>query len=385
MRTERISEKGMKPQIAEGKLRVSPNLSIYFSGKKTVFQNYYTRESFLSDPSALQVISVFNTSRTPSQATRLLPGFTRKSVLEIIEKLLNLGVLIRQGSEQETFDRKFRSAWLWPLAARNYHFSTKIREYSTREEDRQYFEKNLKGQKAPPIFKSYPTSVKTRLPQGSGSEAPFFATLKRRRTIRNFSGEPIGFKQFGRIVHTTWGRESYYETTAFGRLLHKTSPSAGGRHPIEVYAVVNNVEELGPGLYHYCVKDDSLELLKAGDLREKCVEYCAGQDWVKSASAVFFMTAIVARTQWKYRDPRAYRALLLDTGHLSQTFLLTSNAMGLGAFCIGIISDLLIEEDLGLDGVTETALFAVGVGRPTTKNHRRKHRRDGDDIREVPA
>jgi SagB-type dehydrogenase family enzyme len=381
MRSKKVNQRGNRTETAGGRLRVSPNLAVYFQGKKAVFQNYYTRESFLSDPSALQVISVFNTWKTPSQATRLLPGFTRKSVLEIVGKLQNLGILIRKGSEQETFGGKFRNAWLWPFSARSFHFSTKIREYSTREEDRRYFEKNLKGKKGPAIFKTYPGKAKTRLLGWSGSEAPFFATLRRRKTIREFSGEPISLKQFSRIVNTTWGRESYYETSAFGRLLHKTSPSSGGRHPIEMYTVVNNVDGLPQGFYHYSVRDDSLELLRAGDLREKCVEYCAGQDWVRNASAVFFMTAVVARTQWKYRDPRAYRAMLLDTGHLSQTFLLTSNALGLDAFCMGVIADLLIEKDLGLDGVSETVLFAVGVGKSASRNRSNIHKHDGEKTR----
>ena len=354
-------------QSIEEKLRVSPNLAVYFQGEKVVFQNHYTRESFLSDSEILQVVGAFNNWRTTSHALRLLPGFTRNSVFENVEKLRNLGILIKEGSEQELFSRKFRNGWLWPSAARSYHFSTKIEEYSTRDEDRRYFEKNLKGKKGPSIYKSYPAKPKIKLISGTGSKAPFFATLKRRRTTREFSGAPISLKQFSRIVKATWGRESYYETKAFGRLLHKTSPSAGARHPVETYAVVNSVDGLARGLYHYSVMDDSLELLKSGDLREKCVEYCAGQDWVRQASAVFFMTAVVARTQWKYRDPRAYRALLFDTGHLSQTFLLTSTALGLGAFCIGIIADLLIERDLGLDGVNETALFAVGVGIPAKK------------------
>jgi len=74
------------------------------------------------------------------------------------------------------------------------------------------------------------------------------------------------------------------------------------------------------------------------------------------------MTAVVERTAWKYRIPRVYRAFLLDAGHISQSFLLVSTALGLGAFCIGVISDLSIERELGIDGVNETAIFAVGVG-----------------------
>ena len=62
--------------------------------------------------------------------------------------------------------------------------------------------------------------------------------------------------------------------------------------------------------------------------------------------------------------PRVYRAFLLDAGHLSQSFLLVATALGLGSFCIGIFRDNLIEKELNLDGVSETVLFAVGVGHP---------------------
>jgi nitroreductase len=60
---------------------------------------------------------------------------------------------------------------------------------------------------------------------------------------------------------------------------------------------------------------------------------------------------------------------LLDAGHLSQSFLLVATALGLGAFCIGIVRDNLIEKELNLDGISETVLFVVGVGQPLGGHH----------------
>ncbi len=350
------------------KMRRSPHLVMYFQQGRLVFENYITRRRFESTSSACMLLSYFNTWKTPSQVVRPLTGYTRKSVLETIQRLLDHGLLIREGSDEDTLERKFRKDWLWPLASRYYHFTTKIDEsYATPDQIRQYYEKNLKGRRQPPIYKSYRGRPRVRLFAGSGVEAPLFSTLKHRKSVREFSGKPISFRQLSRIIYYTWGKISHYKTREFGLLLHKTSPSAGARHPVETYAVVNNVEGIGPGLYHYSVRNHSLELLKAGDFRERCVEYSAGQTWTRNASALFIMTAVVARTSWKYRVPRAYRAFLLDVGHLSQSFLLVSTALGLGAFCIGIICDTLIEKELNIDGVTETPLFAVGVGQPIEK------------------
>src|SRR5207244_12109318 len=110
-----------------------------------------------------------------------------------------------------------------------------------------------------------------QLVKGTAREAPCFATLRTRDSTRERSGKPINFNEMSRLAYYTWGRISSYKTREFGELLHKTSPSAGARHPIETYAIVNNVEGIEPGIYHYSVRDHSLELLKAGDFRERCV------------------------------------------------------------------------------------------------------------------
>ena len=309
------------------------------------------------------LLDYFSRWRTIAQASKDLSGYTEESVVDSIRNLRDAGLLIAKGSEQDRLENRFVKKWLWPNASRYYHFATKLDEPSSRPEAiRNYYEKYLKGTKQPAIYKTYPRSPKIRLLPGSGAEAPLFRTLRLRHTTRDFSGGSISLKQLSRIIYYTWGKLSTYKTQEFGHLLHKASPSAGARHPVEAYAVVNNVEGVRRGIYHYSVKDHSLELVKAGDFRERCVTFSAGQKWTRNASVLFLMTAIVERTAWKYRIPRVYRAFLLDAGHISQSFLLVSTALGLAAFCIGVISDLSIEKELGIDGVNETAIFAVGVG-----------------------
>jgi SagB-type dehydrogenase family enzyme len=311
------------------------------------------------------LLRYFSTWRTAYQASQSLSGYTRESIFGSIESLMDCGLLITKGSEQDKLERKFGNDWLWPTASRYYHFSTKIDEpHNTTEEIKQYYMRYLKGTKQPPIYKSYLGRRKIRLLKGSVAEAPFFGTLRRRRTTRELSGKPISFNDMSKLAYYTWGRISTYKTREFGELLHKTSPSAGARHPIETYAIVNNVDGIEHGIYHYSVRDHSLELLKVGDFRERCVTLTAGHSWTRNASVLFIMTAVVARTAWKYRVPRVYRAFLLDAGHLSQSFLLIGTALGLGAFSIGIVRDDLIEKELNLDGISETVLFVVGVGQP---------------------
>ena len=352
------------------KMRRSSNIMMYFRRENLIAENYMRRQTFRIDMNAMMLLSYFSNWRTASEASESLRGYTRESVFHTIQNLRDSGLLITKDSNENKLENKFGKEWQWPTASRYYHFSTKIDDpHNSTEEINRYYDKYLKGRRQPPIYKSYPRQLKIELLKGHDIEAPFFATLRRRHSTRELSGKPISFNEMSRLAYYTWGRISSYKTREFGELLHKTSPSAGARHPIETYAIVNNVEGIKPGIYHYAVSDHSLELLKTGDFRERCVALTAGHSWTRNASALFVMTAVVARTAWKYRVPRVYRAFLLDAGHLSQSFLLVATALGLDSFCIGIFRDNLIEKELNIDGISETVLFAVGVGHALKSHH----------------
>ena len=59
---------------------------------------------------------------------------------------------------------------------------------------------------------------------------------------------------------------------------------------------------------------------------------------------------------------RLANAVLLEAGHFCQTFCLVATALGLAPFCSAALADSTIERDLGIDGVSESVLYACGVG-----------------------
>jgi len=106
--------------------------------------------------------------------------------------------------------------------------------------------------------------------------------------------------------------------------------------------------------------------LRRGASSRQVVHYLEGQWWFGGASFVVFMTAVFERTQWKYDYPRAYRAVLMEAGHLCQTFCLTATWLGLAPFCTIAFNDSSIERMLGVDGISESVLYAAGAGtRPS--------------------
>ena len=186
--------------------------------------------------------------------------------------------------------------------------------------------------------------------------------LLERRTWRHFSRRALDLGSLATLLGLTWGVQQWSTVRGQGRVSLKTSPSGGARHPIEAYVLVLRVRDLPRGLYHYASDCHALERLSDRATSRQIVKYCAGQSWYGPAAAVVIMTAVFAREQWRYRGPRAYRAVLLDAGHLCQTFCLVATWLDLAPFCTMAVADSLIEHDLGIDGVSESALYLAGVG-----------------------
>ena len=172
----------------------------------------------------------------------------------------------------------------------------------------------------------------------------------------------------------TWGATGTVDAPNFGRLLHKTSPSGGARHPGEVYVAALDVDGLAPGLYHYDAKDHTLAQLRAGSasrMRKQVLRLTVGQTHAARAGAVCFMTAVFPRSMYKYRSARAYRVVTLETGHLGQTFCLLATWLGLAPFTTAALADSAIEQALGIDGASESVLYVAGVGMPKSIRARR--------------
>jgi SagB-type dehydrogenase family enzyme len=124
------------------------------------------------------------------------------------------------------------------------------------------------------------------------------------------------------------------------------------------------IEGIEPGFYYYSPPKNALYLIEAGATPEQAASLCGNQNWAAGAAALFFMTAVIARSMWKYPHPRVYRILLAEVGHFCQTLCLTATALNLGSFCTMALADTSIESILKIDGVTESVFYAAGVGLP---------------------
>ena len=225
----------------------------------------------------------------------------------------------------------------------------------TRENLPQHY---LDWSKKPKPYKIYENALKiVNLPPPEFNDTiKFWDVLVKRHSSRKFSKESLTIMDLSLLLY---GMEGL--TRVFTQFSYRITPSAGGLYPIEIYPVINNVEELKEGIYHYNIPWHSLELLKEGDFRTQVAEGCLGQKMVYNSAVNFIFTAIIERSKWKYLQ-RCYRYIYLDCGHIGQNFYLVAEALGLGACTVGAILDDELNKVLDIDGKSETAIYVGVVG-----------------------
>ena len=163
------------------------------------------------------------------------------------------------------------------------------------------------------FYKTYPRF--SRRPCLADIESGLCKLLERRRSMRAFGADALPCHLLDEILSYSAGRvriESDSERRYY--------PSAGGRYPIELYFVSNNVDSLEPGLYHYSAKDNSLEVLWHKDLSTDCARIF-GADFDSTVVNYVVLTGVMSRAEVKY-GINAYRFALIECGHLCQNICL---------------------------------------------------------------
>jgi len=346
-------------------LRRAPFLISYWQGDALYFENYLTRKKIQASARVTLLLHFFHTWQPESKLLREWSEFTPDSLRNAVKSLVAGSFLQRASSRRPkpAPSEKALQNWNnWDPAASFFHFSTKdsYQGKITREEIRG-FELQAGAQGIPQPIKKYPGRPVIDLP-ASSCEGAFPRVLRERRTWRKFGRKPITLTNLSELLYLAFGVQTWVHIPKIGRFAQKTSPSGGALYPLEAYVFSQNVSGLSNGIYHYAADRHKLVRLRHRLQKSEVQKYLADQWWFRDAAFVVFLTAIFQRTSWKYDYPRAYRAVLAEAGHTCQTFCLTATWQGLAPFCTMALADTLIEKTLGVDGIGESVLYAMGAG-----------------------
>lgn len=220
-----------------------------------------------------------------------------------------------------------------------------------------------KGSKIIELTKDFKHIIKTN---------DFLTLLNQRTSKRRYLNEALSLEELSFLLWATQGVKQ-----VIGRKNHatlRTVPSAGARHPFETYLLVNQVEGLEQGLYHYLALEHKLEFIKSIENQiDRVTEAFGGQAFFGNAPVGFVWTVLPYRTEWRY-STEAQKYCLLDAGHLCQNLYLACEAIGCGTCAIGAYEQNLADDLLGLDSSpssendNEFIVYAASVGKVDTEN-----------------
>jgi SagB-type dehydrogenase family enzyme len=203
------------------------------------------------------------------------------------------------------------------------------------------------------------------LPSPDLSEATLAEALRGRRSQRGFGSGGLTLLELATVLHAAYGVTS--PATSDDPQPLRAVPSGGALYPLEVYAVLARVEGAEPGLYHLDPLRHALEVLSLGPSPVAVMKEAAiYPEIVEGCAATLLVTGMFWRSRFKY-GLRGYRFALLEAGHVAQNVLLMCAALELAAVPIGGFYDRPIDVLLGADGVNESVVYAVCLGRPATE------------------
>jgi len=225
----------------------------------------------------------------------------------------------------------------------------------------------LKGLPIPPIEKTDPDVAKTidLIPPRDFEIPPLslFDAIQKRRTRRLFSETPLSISELSFLL---WATQGVQQQVRSGLFTLRTVPSSGGMHPFETYLLVNRVENLDPGLYHYWALQHKLNYLaEHPGIAEKLIKACNDQDFVAKGALVFFWSARIYRSEWRNAE-NALKDILISAGHICQNLYLASEAIQVGVSPLITYQQELVDELVGLDGENEMVVYLATVGKVDT-------------------
>jgi SagB-type dehydrogenase family enzyme len=177
--------------------------------------------------------------------------------------------------------------------------------------------------------------------------------ISRRGSTRQFSRESVTLQQLSTILEqSTRGIPADFLDSI-------------GSHLNDLYLIVNNVVGLQAGSYFYRWEEKSLELLKAGDFRDKAGYLGLEQQIPADAAVDVFFVADLKKILERYGN-RGYRTAQLEAGILGGKMYLGAYAQKLGCSGLTFYDDDVVSF-FSPHARGKSAIFLVALGRSAAR------------------
>jgi SagB-type dehydrogenase family enzyme len=237
-----------------------------------------------------------------------------------------------------------------------YHELTKYSEQELLQNPRQ-----LDWSTKPNVYKDLVSDRKVDLtPYLPFARNPFTGAPLEPKPTR--VGDPVGLAQLSRLLYFTYGITAVVKSPQEAHAL-RAAPSAGALYPAEIYVATRGVDGIADGVHDYQVRDHSLVTLWDGDFWSEFQRYAYGHEAIEKSRLLVIFSAVFYRSSWRYEE-RAYRRILLDTGHALGNLEAYAPLEYLRVYPVSGFCDSALNGALFLDPNDEGVLMVCALVRP---------------------
>ena len=315
---------------------------------------------------AAAVVAELAGAQRPGSLCGLLPGVPSECVLLLLEMLHSAGYL-SAGKPGEADPAEGETLAQWDFHDLLFHARSRQGRHANGFGGTYRFQGKI-----PPLPAVKPPSAgcvidlyKPDMERLEQEDYPFSLVLERRSSIREYAAHPITDRQLGELLYRA-ARVKELIKSDIQDVSRRPYPGGGSIHELEIYATVQECENIPPGLYHYCPVTHRLETIcdrnDATDALLKNAVRATGQEG--APQVLIIITARFQRISWKY-ESMAYNIMLKNVGVLYQTLYLVATAMDLAPCALGGGDSDLFARAAGLDYYAETSVgeFLLGSKR----------------------
>ncbi|WNZ44315.1 SagB/ThcOx family dehydrogenase [Leptolyngbya boryana CZ1] len=175
----------------------------------------------------------------------------------------------------------------------------------------------------------------------------------------NQGDEAIWWQRLSKLLVCSYGLTGAIPTNGEPHYL-RSSPSAGGLYPAEIYLISRGTPYLPAGLYNYQSKTHTLVHFWQSDVWTALQSACFWNPVLEDTQLAIVVSAVFFRSVWRYQD-RAYRRIFLDSGHLLGNIELACAMTDFRPHLIGGFADEAINQLLYFDVNQEGAIAVLPI------------------------
>ena len=252
---------------------------------------------------------------------------TEEEAHDLIMRLCDAGILTEVHRESQDDDRNIwqRAGWSDALWYHLYSEGLPMADYSKDGADYDFrqMERVLASEQQPPLTLSDSSRPRQSLSVVLGYPHRSLSELFDSPGNYDRAGSALSLQELSWLLSRAFGANGFHVFPQVGKLLRKTVPSGGCRHPLDAFIIPLDGTALENNVYYYEPITHCLETLHATPPEDFVRSLF--RPWLcelhQSPKCIVLVSATFPRSMYRYRESRSYRVVYHDLGHLLQNLL----------------------------------------------------------------